>query len=124
VAVNILDRAQIISGPCSLTKSTIKLIKYRLNWNTNAIIMNHKKENPFLPKLVIYLYFLLKLSNKPEMSTLFVQWCPIQMRAFHSNENGLFCTHPFSIRPLFLVEGKRQEVSSHLNDLNEKFPFE
>ena len=25
-------------------------------------------------------------------------WCPIQMRAFHSNENGLFCSHRFSIR--------------------------
>ena len=23
-----------------------------------------------------------------------LQWRPIQMRAFHSNENGLFCTHP------------------------------
>ena len=23
-----------------------------------------------------------------------IQWRPIQMRAFHSNENGLFCTHP------------------------------
>ena len=22
---------------------------------------------------------------------------PIQMRAFHSNENGLFCTHPLSV---------------------------
>ena len=30
-----------------------------------------------------------------------LQWHPIQMRAFHSNENGLFCTHPLSVTPLF-----------------------
>ena len=30
-----------------------------------------------------------------------IQWRPIQIRAFHSNENGLFCTHPLSIDPLF-----------------------
>ena len=27
-------------------------------------------------------------------SVVQVQWRPIQMRAFHSNENGLLCTHP------------------------------
>ena len=30
-----------------------------------------------------------------------VQWLPIQMRAFHSNENGLFCTYLLSVAPLF-----------------------
>ena len=29
------------------------------------------------------------------------QWRPVLIRAFHSNENGLFCTHPLSIAPLF-----------------------
>ena len=34
---------------------------------------------------------------------ILVQWRPTQMRAFHSNENGLFCTHPLSlsVAPLF-----------------------
>ena len=30
-----------------------------------------------------------------------LQWLPIQMRAFHPIENGLFCTHPLSVVPLF-----------------------
>ena len=30
-----------------------------------------------------------------------LQWRPIQMRTFHSNEEGLFCTHPLSVAPLF-----------------------
>ena len=50
-----------------------------------------------------------------------VQWLPIQMRAFHSNKNGLFFLHPLSVAPLFLVEGKGQAGSSHLN---EKLSFE
>ena len=29
-----------------------------------------------------------------------LQWRPIQMRAFHSNENGQFCSHPLSAAPL------------------------
>ena len=31
-----------------------------------------------------------------------LQWRPIQMRAFHSSENGLFCSHSFSVVPLFI----------------------
>jgi len=50
-----------------------------------------------------------------------IQWLPIQMRVFHSNENGLFSTQPPSVAPLFLVEGKRQAGSSHLDG---KFSFE
>ena len=38
------------------------------------------------------------------------------MRGFHSNENGLFCTHPLSVAPLFLAEGKGQAGNSHLNE--------
>jgi len=30
-----------------------------------------------------------------------LQKCPIQMKAFHSNENGLFCTHPLSVERIF-----------------------
>ena len=50
-----------------------------------------------------------------------VQWCPIQMRAFHSNENGLFCTHPLSVAPLswWKERGKQEALiwikNSHLN---------
>ena len=50
-----------------------------------------------------------------------LQWLPIQMRAFHSKENGLFCTHPLSIAPLFWWKeiGKQEALiwmkNSHLN---------
>ena len=43
------------------------------------------------------------------------------MRAFHSNENGLFCTHPLSIVPLYWWKerGKQEALiwmkNSHLN---------
>ena len=30
-----------------------------------------------------------------------IQWHRIQKRAFHSNDNGLFCTHPLTVVPLF-----------------------
>ena len=42
-----------------------------------------------------------------------LQWRPIQMRAFHSNENGLFCTHPLSVA-LLLFFGGRKEASRKL----------
>ena len=50
-----------------------------------------------------------------------LQWRPIQMRAFHSKENGLFCTYPLSVAPLFWwKERGSQEAliwmrNSHLN---------
>ena len=50
-----------------------------------------------------------------------IQWRPILMRAFQLNDIGLFFTHPHSLTPHFLLEGKRQAGTSHLN---EKFSFE
>ena len=50
-----------------------------------------------------------------------LQWRPIQMRAFYSNENGLFCTHPLSVAPLFWWKerGKQEALiwmkNSHIN---------
>ena len=50
-----------------------------------------------------------------------VQWLPFQMKVFHSKENGLFCTHPLSIAPLFWWKeiGKQEALiwmkNSHLN---------
>ena len=38
-------------------------------------------------------------NNSPETEVL--QWRPIQLRAFYSNENGLFCPQSLSIAPLF-----------------------
>ena len=50
-----------------------------------------------------------------------IQWRPIQMRAFHSNENGLFYTHPLAVAPLFWWKERGKQGSAHLN---EKFSFE
>ena len=44
---------------------------------------------------------------------ILVQWRPTQMRAFHSNENGLFCTHPLSIDPLFWWK-ERDKQEAHI----------
>ena len=71
-------------------------------WENNLPYKAHICELPFSEKKVKFL------------SCKHLQWRPIQMIAFHSNENGLFCTS-------FLVQGKRQAGSSHLN---EKFSFE
>ena len=45
-----------------------------------------------------------------------LQWRPIQMRSFHSNENGLFCTHALSVAPLLWWKERGMK--------NEKFSFE
>ena len=51
----------------------------------------------------------------------FLQWRPIQMGAFPSNENGLFSTHPLSDAPLFgwKERGKQEALigmeNSYLN---------
>ena len=50
---------------------------------------------------------------KVELQKMGVQWLLTQMRAFHSNEIGLFCTHPLSLWPLFL--GGRKEASRKLS---------
>ena len=50
-----------------------------------------------------------------------LQWRPFQMGAFHSNENGLFCTRSLSVAPLFWWKerGKQEALiwmnNSHLN---------
>ena len=41
-----------------------------------------------------------------------LQWRPIWMRDSHSNENGLFCSHPLSVAPLF---GGRRELARKLS---------
>ena len=52
---------------------------------------------------------------------LFLQWRPIQMRVFHSNENGLFCTQPPTVAPLswWKERGKQEALiwmkNSHVN---------
>ena len=40
------------------------------------------------------------IKASPEQAP-YLQWRPIQMRVFHSNESGLFCTQPPSVAPLF-----------------------
>ena len=58
-------------------------------WENNLPYKAHICELPFSEKKVNFL------------PCKHLQWRPIQMRAFHSNENGLFCTHPLSVAPLF-----------------------
>ena len=95
-----------------------------LNWTFYCSALDWFYTTPYFFNRVkvIFPWVLIFIQNVEFLSaSVLVQWRPIQMRAFHSNENGLFCTHPSISCPTRLMEGKRQAGSSHLN---EKFSFE
>ena len=57
-----------------------------------------------------------KIIKGPKKEEQRIQWPPIQMRAFHSNENGLFCTHTLLLRSSWWKERGSQAGSFHLNE--------